>query len=252
MYKKLRQDQIYASKNYDQFKLIDGNREIKSSKVNKLLDEIKMWGQVAPIIVDLFMKVIDGQHRLECCKILNIPVRYVVYEVKKTKLLELIRSINSVQSNWNNTDIAQAFVVADKNKEHYQRYLELISLGVSHSTVVEACSYLAVGEDKIRASYFDFKNGNLEIPQDVSDKVRGQISMLKSSSIEPKIWNRIYFIRALLKLRKQDDFNVYTFIENFNKFSRKWDNAYTVDENIKGIINIHNYKNRNKARFYIQ
>ena len=42
--------------------------------------------------------------------------------------------------------------------------------------------------------------------------------MLKESKIEPKIWNRIYFIRALLKLRKQDNFDIYTFLENFTKF----------------------------------
>ena len=33
-------------------------------------------------------------------------------------------------------------------KEHYKKYLELIELGVSHSTVLEACSYLSDGEEK--------------------------------------------------------------------------------------------------------
>jgi len=124
-------------------------------------------------------------------------------------------------------------------------------LGVSHSTVIEACTYLSSGEEQIRNSYFDFKNGNLEIPHTVYEKVKGQILMLKDSKIEKKIWNRIYFIRALLKLRKQKDFNVYKFIENFDKYPHQWKNAYTVDENTKSIIAVHNYKNRNKAKYYI-
>ena len=59
--------------------------------------------------------------------------------------------------------------------------------------------------------------------------------MLKNSQIE-KIWNRIYFIRALLKLRKQDNFDIYTFLENFTKFPHQWKNAYTVEENLKSIL----------------
>ena len=75
--------------------------------------------------------------------------------------------------------------------------------------------------------------------------------MLKNSKIEKKVWNRIYFIRALLKLRKQQDFNVYKFVENFDKYPHQWKNAYTVEENIKSIISVHNYKSRNKAKYYI-
>ena len=57
-------------------------------------------------------------------------------------------------------------------------------------------------------------------------------------------------MRALLKLRKQDDFEAYQFIDNFNKFPQKWIPAYTVDENIKSIIMVHNYMARNKAKYY--
>ena len=76
--------------------------------------------------------------------------------------------------------------------------------------------------------------------------------MLKESKIEPKIWNRIYFIRALLKLRKQDNFDIYTFLENFTKFPHQWKNAYTVEENLKSILSVHNYKNRQKAKYYFE
>lgn len=248
----MKQDQIYTSNDYHEFIFVEGNREIKSSKVSKMIDSIKTFGLVNPIVVDQYKQIIDGQNRFECCKTLNIPIRYSVFHVEKSKLIDLIRDINSVQNNWNNIDIAGAFVIHSKNREHYKKYLELVSLGVSHSTVIEACSYLSLGEDKIRSSYFDFRNGNLQIPNPVYEKVKGQILMLKESKIEPKIWNRIYFIRALLKLRKQDDFDIYTFLENFTKFPHQWKNAYTVEENLKSILLVHNYKNRQKAKYYFE
>ena len=182
---------------------------------------------------------------------LGIPIRYIIRHTDNDTLVDMVRDINSVQKNWNNTDIVFAVSFRSANTEYYKKYLKLIDLGVSHSTVLEACTYLASGEEHIRNSYFDFKNGKLEIPDSVNEKVKGQILMLKNSKIEKKVQNRIYFIRALLKLRKQKDFNVYKFVENFDKFPHQWKNAYTVEENIKSIISVHNYKSRNKAKYYI-
>jgi len=242
---------IHTTNDYSKFKFFNGNAKIKSAKVSKIMQSIKKYGQINVIVVNQYGEIIDGQHRKEACMALGIPIKYIVQQINNSYLVDLVRDINSVQKNWNNADIGYAYSVKSNNKEHYKKYLELTSLGVSHSTVIEACTYLSSGEEQIRNSYFDFKNGNLEIPHTVYEKVKGQILMLKDSKIEKKIWNRIYFIRALLKLRKQKDFNVYKFIENFDKYPHQWKNAYTVDENTKSIIAVHNYKNRNKAKYYI-
>ncbi len=246
------QDQIYTSLNYNEFVFVEGNREIRSPKVSRMIDSIKKFGLVNPIVVDQYKQIIDGQNRFECCKTLNIPVRYSVFPIEKSILIDLIRDINSVQNNWNNIDIAGAYVGHCKNQDHYKKYLDLVSLGVSHSTVLEACTYLSLGEDKIRSSYFDFKNGNLIISDSVYDKVKGQILMLKDSKIETKIWNRIYFLRALLKLQREKSFDVYSFLENYKKFPHQWKNAYTVEENIKSILIVHNYRNRKKAKYFFE
>ena len=248
----MKQDQIYTTSDYQEFIFFDGNAKIKASKVSKIIDSIKKYGLINPIVVNQNKEIIDGQHRFESCKALKLPIKYFVKDVKKTNLVELVRDINSVQKNWTNKDIGYAYSVHSDNKEHYKKYLELIELGVSHSTVLEACSYLSDGEEKIRGSYFDFKNGNLNIPDSVFEKVKSQILMLKNSQIEKKVWNRIYFIRALLKLKTVKDFVVYTFIDNFTKFPHQWKNAYTVEENLKSILLVHNYKNRQKAKYYFE
>ena len=245
------ENKILTTNDYKQFKFFDGNAKIKSAKVAKIIQSIKKYGQINVVVINQYGEIIDGQHRVHACMALGIPIRYVIRHTDNNTLVDMVRDINSVQKNWSNTDIGYALSIRSENTEDYKKYLKLIDLGVSHSTVLEACTYLASGEEQIRNSYFDFKNGKLEIPDSVYEKVRGQILMLKNSKIEKKVWNRIYFIRALLKLRRQQDFDVYKFVENFDKYPHQWKNAYTVEENIKSIISVHNYQNRNKAKYYI-
>ena len=244
-------NQIHTTNNYDFF-LIDGNRKIKSNKIKNLTESIKKYGLINPINIDKKKNILDGQHRYFSCKALNIPLKYIISNIDfcNTELVSLIRDINSVQSNWDNKNIGYAYSIHSTNKESYKKYLELVNMGVSHSTVIESCGMLTLGDKKAASYYIDFKNGTLLINDSVKNRVAGQIKMLADSNIDKKIWNRIYFIRALLKLRKQEDFEAYQFIDNFNKYPQKWIPAYTVNENIKSIITIHNYKARKKAKYY--
>jgi hypothetical protein len=250
-------DRVYTTNRYDLF-LIDGNRKIESVKIKKISESIKKYGLIDPIAVDRNGNILNGQHRYLSCKALGIPFKYIIsnIDVPDKEIVSLIRDINSVQSTWNNKNIGYAFSIHADNKESYQKYLELVNMGVSHSTIIEACGMLSRGNDKATSYYLDFKNGTMLITDVIKNRVAGQIKMLADSKIDRKIWNRIYFIRALLKLRQQEDFEAYQFIDNFNKYPQKWIPAYTVDENIKSIIKIHNYKvgvnspTRIKAKYY--
>tara|TARA_R100000789_G_C3011865_1_gene151505 strand:- start:136 stop:888 length:753 start_codon:yes stop_codon:yes gene_type:complete len=242
---------IHTTDKYN-FTLVDGNRKIKSVKIKILSDSIKKYGLFNPINVNRKGYILDGQHRYLSCKALGIPVKYIISDinVSNKELVSLIRDINSVQTNWNNKDIGYAYSIHADNKESYEKYLELVNMGVSHSTVIEACGMLSKGDRKAKSCYIDFKNGTMIITDGVKYRVSGQIKMLADSKIDKKVWNRIYFIRALLKLRQQKDFEAYQFIDNFNKYPQKWMPAYTVNENINSIIKMHNHKARSKAKYY--
>ena len=244
-------NKIHTTNKYDFF-ILDGNREIKSVKIKNLTESIKKYGLINPININKKKNILDGQHRYFSCKALNVPLKYIVsdIDVSDTELVSLIRDINSGQTNWDNKNIGYAYSIHANNSESYKKYLELVNMGVSHSTVIEACGMLTRGDKKAKSYYYDFKNGTLLITDTVKNRVASQIKMLADSNIDKKIWNRIYFIRALLKLRKQDDFEAYQFIDNFNKYPQKWIPAYTVNENIKSIIVVHNHKARQKAKYY--
>ena len=45
---------------------------------------------------------------------------------------------------------------------------------------------------------------------------------------------------------------IKNFLDNYKKFPHQWKNAYTVEENIKSIITVHNYRNRKKAKYFFE
>ena len=48
---------------------VDGNSQIKSSKVSKMIDSIKTFGLINPIVVNQNKEIIDGQNRFEVVRL---------------------------------------------------------------------------------------------------------------------------------------------------------------------------------------
>lgn len=256
----MNKDKIYTTTDYSKFVLIKGNRVVEEQerRVKGLSESIKLRGLKNPILViedDKTGKliVVDGQGRFSACKKINVPVRYTFdpeeYQSRR-HLLDSIRSINKDQKNWSPTDVGNSYSVTEYG-DSYQRYMQLVNMGVSHSFVLKACEEFSKdGECEVGSKAFG--RGDLVISDEVFEKVKMQISMLQNSKIDKKIWNRQYFIRALMKLRRMENFDVYKFIENFEKFPYEWKNCYQVNDNIKSILHVHNYKNRKKAKYYFE
>jgi hypothetical protein len=243
------ENKIYSTTDYKSFSFFDGNAKIKPTKVNKITESIKKYGLINPIVVDQNGNVIDGQHRLEGCKSLQIAVRYFVKNVENINLVELVRDINSVQKNWNNADIAYAFSIHSHNKDHYKKYLDLIELGINHSTALESTSFLSQGEENHNNNYHKFKNGNLEISDLVYEKVIGLVSALESSSFERKIWNKAHFVRGLLYMNKNvDNFSIKRLFDNYKNHPQKWIKASTYEEHKKSIVKLYNHNNKNPIK----
>lgn len=71
----------YKTNDYSIFKSIMGNRTINLKNVNNIINNIKKNGLLPTvIIVNEKMEVIDGQHRLQALKELNLPVYYQIKE----------------------------------------------------------------------------------------------------------------------------------------------------------------------------
>jgi len=122
--------------NYEMFSFMKTNRTIGNGLVERLMKSINSIGYVVarPIIVNESMVVIDGQHRLEACKRLNIPVHY---EISNVNMHDAMLQLNMNQEIWRLNEYIQSYA----NSGIYC-YKELVKfedkyhLGVSNNIVI--------------------------------------------------------------------------------------------------------------------
>ena len=111
---------IKETRNYDLFKRLEGNRDVKC--VKKIIDSIRNVGYLFnPIMVNEKMEIIDGQNRLEACKALGLPI---FYYVQKGIGINEARSLNLGRTNWKPIDYVKSY--AEEGRKSYQYLVELI------------------------------------------------------------------------------------------------------------------------------
>lgn len=74
----MKQMQLKSTKTYSIFNKVIGNRDLNSKNLNRIKDSINQIGLQVPILVNENKSIIDGQHRLQAAKELQIPITYIV------------------------------------------------------------------------------------------------------------------------------------------------------------------------------
>ena len=127
------------TKDYWLFNFMENNRPINNGLVKKLMQSINEIGYLEskPILVNENMLVIDGQHRLEACKRLNIMAVYEIANVNADRAMLLL---NANQRVWRNQEYIHSFALS--GQECYQTVIlfdEKYKLGISNSL---ACCFV--------------------------------------------------------------------------------------------------------------
>lgn len=93
---------------YDVFKKVQGNRALSERNVKSIVKNIQNFGlKPTVVIVNEKMEVIDGQHRVEALKRLNLPVLYQVHP--GLSLIDCV-AMNTSGSLWDNNDYINSYV----------------------------------------------------------------------------------------------------------------------------------------------
>jgi len=138
---------FFETKNYDLFMLIDGNRDVKESRVKKLAKSIEKEGQIEEIRVNPTKingkyAVTDGQHRLAGCVMLEIPVKVLVNR-KDVPLTEIIAT-NSQRNNWTLPDLVKSY--ARLGNPEYIKLLEYYEkFNKKHPIGMQAVAFICRG-----------------------------------------------------------------------------------------------------------
>lgn len=109
---------------YSLFKKHKSNRELNSTNIEDLKHSItnKNFLKLRPILVDKEMNVIDGQHRLEVAKQLNVPIYYEMSEKLNSESMVLL---NANQLRWTIVDYLNHY--ANEGKQSYILIKEFIA-----------------------------------------------------------------------------------------------------------------------------
>jgi len=226
---------IGSTTDYDKFKIVESNRKLKKGNVENLIKSFKMtkgMKKSKPIIVDNQFNVIDGQHRLEACRRIGIPVHYIVTD----DVVEDIPLYNTYQIKWGLDDYARYF--AQRGNKNYEKILQIQDrVGIGTTAILE-CLGMITGKTlniSFKEGRFIF-NGDVDSSVETINKVLRLCYLVKKHrSVSSKI------IRAIRFLSRIKTFDLDDFISKVERLPNKIHGCGTREEYIDMFIDIHNY-----------
>jgi len=228
---------VQQTKDYDLFKNIDGNRSINQLHVKRLSNSMMNKHLISPIIVNEKYQIIDGQHRFEASKNLDLPVYYIVIPGYG---LEEVQILNQNSKNWSVNDFLDGY--CNLGKEDYIKFRDFVdqydfSISTAHAIAMNAVS----GGNQWNA----FKNGNF-----VFDDYLGAIERadrLTALKAYTDLYNDRHFVFSMIKLINNPDFEFITFLQKLSFQNGALVPCRDVKTYITLIEEIYNYKSRNKV-----
>lgn len=251
---------IYVTNDYGIFKAIQGNRMVSDRHVEEIMElfgkedkknkKIAGWNyKKDPIIVNEKMEVIDGQHRLEACKRMNLPVYY--YKQAGWGIPE-VNMKNNTGKPWNNEDFLNSYQQIGR-----EDYVELKKMYDNYTTEKKLNNGNIVIEHifplQIFISIFDndrnpnhrpkrFKDGEYRYCKneyDIREGKKALDSFMELSNIFPKFYNNLRFMEAVMTVARG-----CIYYSNKNE-EAKWDWDRFVKQCRNNCDRIHKASERN-------
>ena len=153
---------IYQTKEYDQFKLIDVNRRItKNSELERaILNHNKLMFN--PLTVTPDMYILDGQHRLQIAKKLDLDVYYMI---DPHSTFADVQNLNVGTKIWSRIDHLEFFV---KCKEPVYCFINEM-LNRFHVNLTSFLKCFTKGRSQRSTISQQFKRGSLQLKYEFED-----------------------------------------------------------------------------------
>ena len=186
------QSTIYKTKDYSKFGVYKFNRTINESLVKKIMESIQDIGYIhgKSLIVDKEMNVIDGQHRLEACKRLKLPIYYMITSSDPQKT---IIQLNAKQVGWKMNDYIHSWAGSGiKCYQDLQEFEKKHHLGITNSLLILFDSTTDLADIKNIKAGKKFK---------INPKSEDIVTFIESCNMVP-YYKSSYFIKAVVRVYK--------------------------------------------------
>ncbi|MGC7665138.1 hypothetical protein ACXXGX_08520 [Staphylococcus epidermidis] len=229
-------NEVYKTDDLEMFKFTKFNRNVLFT--DEMLEQAKE-GFVSPVIVNEYMVVIDGQHRLEHAKKAGVPIEYII----KPGLNEhdIVR-MNTTQRKWNMLNYIESY--ANQGSEEYVSLLNLLNKKYAGTTVVISVARnqtTATDVNKlIKSGSFEFINFEETLnflkyyekfrkETDTPKRTKPALAMYSLFRIEGFDGDRL--IRKVLQKKFDDDLRTkgYNLTEALKEFIDKYNDKLSQD-----------------------
>ena len=233
---------VKQTTDYDTFKYLEENRDIKSndSKFKALKESIELKGYlISPVVVSAEGYVIDGQHRIQACRELNIPVLYVVNSM--ISKIEDVIDANNTQRAWDLMDYIKHW--ASRGDIPCKDLLSMINEYSEFGDATVADAFCGHSSKKSRSL---IKTGDYVI-----DMRRGHEILTNAQELREVIglkYKQSKLVRALSTLMKRNDhFNIDHFKNKcYIKKFHIYNNESEIVESMVEVYNYHTKKDKIK------
>ena len=231
--------QVHTTTDYFLFKSIEGNRNKNLMHINRLRDSIAENYLFTIIIVNEKYEIIDGQHRFEVIKELNLPMRYIICDGYG---LNEVHILNQNSKTWNSDDYLEAY--CNLNYPQYLNYAifkNRFKLGHSVCMTLASGTASAPNSSHLKEFYkgeFVFKNYKN------SCKLAEKIEILGQYYEGNK---RRSFVLAMLQLFKNESFEFTEFLQKLKTQPTALVDCNDTKQYISLIEEIYNYRRKLKV-----
>lgn len=241
---------VYQTSDYEKFSKLTGNRKLNEQNVIRKMKSIKRYGQLSPILINALKQTIEGQHRLEACRRLGIPVLYIIDG--NAGLAEAVEC-NENQKNWNPYDFAYAN--AEKGIQPYSILLDFIEkYNFSVSVAIELLAGNVKRDSGGQTDLASFRNGNFKIANyEIADTIAKDVIYYARYFKKNK---NLRFVRALSICYYTPKFSPVRMRDKMATISmeanRKLMGSITVRDYTKALDDIYNYNVRKGDKIHFK
>lgn len=246
MEKEKQQIIVNETTDYDQFKLLKGNRTVNMLHVEKLKLSFARKYLLSPIIVNENFEIIDGQHRFMAAKELKLPVWYIA--VGGYSLMD-IQIYNTNASNWKKKDFLNMYV--DLGKPAYIKFKEFMDtypdfgIRVCEALISNLSGSMTVSIAGRNTQGTVFQRGDLEIPDyEKTIEVTEKIMQVKPYY---EGFYRESFVKAMIFIFKIEAYDHSKFMERIQANPNSLHNCNKVSEYKLLIEDIYNFRSQKKV-----
>lgn len=236
---------VYVSERYEDFKVLDGNREVRQQRVNAIEKSVKNVGWIRnPILVNEKMEIIDGQGRFEVLKKLGYPIEFIIDDGIG---IEECRSMNIKQTNWSSKDFIDSY--AELSNTNYMFLKSLIEQFPRISLTVINCSV----NDGAQISQAVVKEGNFKCSEDDYNSAKKVLSFI--DRLLPyilKVEGNISYLQcAIIFIYKYTDAEMDRIEMVLQKYSHEFTPIATVESALKDFERFYNLRLRSGHQNFV-